>query len=139
MTNDVFNTYCPDGFSTINVYLFVAKPPELIDFLKRSFYAEELNRTVNPDNGEIANCILKIGDSSFMISQARAQFMNMRTALYLFTEEVDALYENALLHGGQSEFPPADMDYQDRQAGIVDPAGNYWWISKRLIKKNYQD
>lgn len=26
------------------------------------------------------------------------------------------------------EFEPADMDYQDRQSGIIDPGGNYWWI-----------
>jgi PhnB protein len=27
--------------------------------------------------------------------------------------------------------------YDDRQGGIVDPAGNIWWISQRLVDKPY--
>lgn len=73
-----------------------------------------------------------------MISQARGQFLGMKTSMYLYANDVDALYTNALKYGAKSEFEPADMDYGDRQAGIVDPAGNYWWVSKRLEgKENY--
>ena len=34
-------------------------------------------------------------------------------------------------------FRPADMPYQDRQAGVIDPSGNYWWISRRLVEEPY--
>lgn len=135
--NPTFETYTPNGFSTVNAYLFVSNPEELISFLKMSFYAEELNRTIRPETGEIANCILKIGKSSFMISQASGQFENMRTALYLYTKDVDRLYKRALINGAESVFAPMDMDYGDRQGGIVDPSGNYWWISMRLEEKQY--
>lgn len=137
--NTLFNTYKPEGFSTVNAYLFVEHPQELISFLKNAFYAEELDRTVRPDNGDIANCILRIGASCFMISQARGQFLNMRTALYLYVDDVDALYARAITQGATSEFKPADMEYGDRQAGVVDPSGNYWWISKRLQQKGYHE
>lgn len=80
----ILDTYLPEGFGTVNGYLFAENPKELIDFLKKAFYAEEINRSVNPKNGNLANVILKIGSSCFMISQAREQFSNMRTAFYLF-------------------------------------------------------
>jgi len=31
------------------------------------------------------------------------------------------------------------MPYEDRKSGIIDPSGNYWWISKRLIEKGYHE
>lgn len=134
-----YQTYHPEGFSTVNPYIFAAEPEELISFLKKAFDAEETSRTVNPENGEIGNCILKLGASCIMISQARGDFEGMRSSFYLFVENVDEVYHQALECGATDVLAPADMDYQDRQAGIVDPGGNYWWISKRLVKENYQD
>ena len=136
--NKIFNTYRPEGFRTVNSYLFVSDPQKLITFLTEAFYAVEVGRTVTPD-GDIANCILKIGDSCLMISQARGQFEGMRTSHYLYVEDVDSVYQNALKHGAKSEFQPADMDYGDRQAGVVDTAGNHWWISTRLVEAGYHD
>jgi len=138
-TKKLYQTYHPKGFTTVNTYLFAENPPLLIQFLKSAFYAEEGLSTVDPDTSDILNMILYIGQSAIMISQSRGQFIGMRSSFYLFTENVDHLYENALNNGGVSEFAPADMDYGDRQAGIRDPAGNYWWISKRIHSNEYED
>lgn len=137
--NKIFDTYLPDGFGTVNAYLFAEKPEELIDFLKNAFFAEEINRSLNPKTGDVANVILKIGTSCFMISQARGQYLNMRASFYLYVDDVDEMYKRAVENGAKIEFDPMNMDYQDRQSGIVDPAGNYWWISKRLVTKGYED
>ncbi|MFT5884114.1 MAG: PhnB protein [Arcticibacterium sp.] len=67
-----------------------------------------------------------------MITEATKDFEEMKTSHYLFTEDVDALQSRALKYGAKEMFPPTDMDYGDRQGGVIDPAGNYWWISKRL-------
>lgn len=142
-TNDnaapIYNTYRPDGFHTVNSYLFVNHPEKLIDFLKNAFFAQEINRSINPKTKEIANVILKIGDSCFMISQAREPYIGMRTALYLFVDGVEEMHKRALKYGAKEEFKPADMPYQDRQSGIIDPCGNYWWISKRKVEKGYDN
>ena len=135
----IFNTYKPEGFGSVSAYLFAEQPLELITFLRNAFYAEEINRETNPENGEISNCILKIGDSCFIISQARGVFMGMRTSFYLYVNDVDAMYERALENGAENVFKPADMDYGDRQAGVTDLCGNYWWISKRLQQKGYHE
>ncbi|QAA80923.1 VOC family protein [Aequorivita sp. H23M31] len=137
--NKIYDTYRPKGFGTVSSYLMVENPEELINFLKKAFYAEELNRSINPKNGVIANIILKIGNSCFMISQARGEFLNMRTSFYLYVDDVDKLHQRAIENGAKEEFAPRDMEYQDRQSGIIDPSGNYWWISKRLVNKDYED
>ena len=137
--NPIFETYRPDGFGTVNGYLFVAHPLELIDFLKKAFYAEEINRSIRPENGDISNCILKIGTSCFMISQARGAFMGMRTAFYLYVDDVDAIYKRAIENGATAVFEPENMDFGDRQSGVIDPSGNYWWISKRFDQKGYNE
>lgn len=136
--NKIYDTYRPEGFGTVSGYLMVENPEELIEFLKNAFHAEELNRSMNPKTGEVANVILKIGYSCFMVSQARGQFLNMRTSFYLYVNNVDELHARALKFGGKEEFEPADMDYEDRQSGIIDPSGNYWWISQRLVEKDYE-
>ena len=114
-------------------------PEKLIDFLKNAFYAKEINRSINTETEEIANVILKIGDTCFMISQAREQFIGMRTALYLFVDNVEKMHDRAIKHGAKEEFEPVDMPYKDRQSGIIDPCGNYWWISKRKVEKGYDE
>ncbi len=136
--NKAFKTYKPEGFHSVNPYLFVDHPAELIDFLKNAFYAIEVNRSMMP-NGDIANVILQIGDACFMISQARGEFTGMRTALYLYVDDVDEMHKRAIAFGATVSFEPDDMPYGDRQSGIIDPCGNYWWISKRLEERGYHE
>lgn len=136
---EIFNTYKPENFHTVTPYLFVDAPQRLIEFLKNTFFAKEINRSISPTNGDIANCILEIGDTCFMISQARNQFEGMRTAFYLFVDDVELIHQRARENGAQVEFEPQDMPYGDRQSGIIDPCGNYWWISKRQVKKGYHE
>ena len=134
--NSKFDTFHPDGFRSVNSYLFVKDPEGLIDYLKRSFYAQELNRVLRPDSDDIANVILKIGDSCIMLSQANEPFLDMRTSFYLYVKNVAEMYKNVIEQGGESVFEPADQEYGDRQGGIEDPAGNYWWISTRLSESS---
>ena len=134
--NSKFDTFHPDGFRSVNSHLFVKDPKGLIDYLKLSFYAQELNRVLLPDSDDIANVILKIGDSCIMLSQANKPFLDMRTSFYLYVKNVDEMCKNAIEQGGKSVFEPADQEYGDRQGGIEDPAGNYWWISTRLSESS---
>jgi len=136
---NVFDTFRPEGFHSVTPYLIVDKPLILIEFLKKTFFAAELDCTIDPESGNIANCILQIGDTCFMISQAKHPYKSMQTSFYLYVEDVDMLHRRAIENGAILEFEPADMPYDDRQSGIIDPCGNYWWISKRLVKKGYHE
>lgn len=73
-----------------------------------------------------------------MINQAREQFIGMRTALYIFVDNVDEKHKRAIEYGAKEEFKPEDMPYEDRQSDIIDLCGNYWWISKRQVNTEYR-
>ena len=136
--NPIFDTKIPEGFSNMNSYLFTDKPAELIEWLQQVFYATELGRTEGPE-GIIRNSVLKIGNTCFMIAQSSKDLHTSRTAFYLYVNDVDQMFKRATDHGAGIVFQPDDMDFGDRQGGIIDPAGNYWWISKRLEEGPYKN
>jgi PhnB protein len=134
--NELFNTSKPDGFTNVNSYVFLDDPQGMISFCEKVFYAEEKSRTLR-ENGDIGNVILQIGDSCIMLAQAPPAIGPTPSCFYLYTSNVDHLYQRAVDHGAQSVFPPGDQDYGDRSGGVQDPFGNYWWISMRLAEGDY--
>lgn len=134
----IYSTYKPKGFSTISLYLMVKNAKDYLAFLKSAFFAEEKQMSLDPENGEIRNCILQIGDACFMLSEARPPFEDMKSTYYLYTNDVDALHKNAIENGAIEYFPPQNMPYEDRQSGLIDKVGNYWWISQRLVEEDYK-
>lgn len=128
--------YVPEGFGTVFPYMIVNGVDDLLSFFIRVFDAKELGRTVS--NDRIANLQVQIGNSKFMMSEAGQGGMRaMPGTYYVYVEDVDKTFAKALSFGATEVFEPADMSYQDRQAGIIDPSGNYWWISKRLVEEPY--
>ena len=129
--------YIPDGYGTVFPYMIVERAEALTGFLRKVFGASVEGKTVFPD-GRIANIRVRIGTSTFMISQAGPGAMKaMPATYYIYVEDVDRTFKTALANGGRRIFEPADMPYKDRQAGITDPSGNAWWISKRLVEEPY--
>lgn len=130
--------YVPEGYGTVFPYMMVEDIEGFITFLKNVFDAKELGRTVM--KGRVANCRLRVGTTSFMVSEVDGvNFKPLPSAYYIYVENTDATFAKALSHGAKRVFDPADMPYQDRQAGVIDPAGNYWWISTRLVNEPYDD
>lgn len=128
--------YVPKGFGTVFPYMIVNAVDDLLSFFIQVFEAKELGRTVS--NDRIANLQVQIGNSKFMMSEAGPGGMQaMPGTYYVYVEDVDKTFAKALSCGATEVFGPADMPYQDRQAGIIDPSGNYWWISRRLVEEPY--
>ncbi len=120
----------PDGYHTITPYLVVQGVPKLIDFLKEAFGGVEKECMTLPD-GTVIHAEVRIGDSLVMMGEARGQFKPMPGSLYLYVPDTDAAYKRALQAGGMTTMEPADQFYGDRNAGVMDPAGNLWWIATR--------
>lgn len=121
----------PDGFHTITPYLTVEGATKLMDFLKQAFGAEEIYRTTRPD-ATIGHALMKIGDSMLMLGDAAGPWKPMPSAIYLYVTDTDDTYKRALQAGATSLMEPADMFYGDRNSGVQDPSGNYWWISTHI-------
>ncbi|MEM6806012.1 MAG: VOC family protein [Bacteroidota bacterium] len=133
---NLYQTFRPEGFGNLNIYLMMDDPQAFIDFVQNVFAAEEISRTED-EEGVIRNSILKIGDTCMMVAQVQKGFSHMSMAFYLYVNDTDSLYQKALDAGCEALFEPMDMDYGDRQGGVKDPFGNYWWISKRLVEEAY--
>jgi uncharacterized glyoxalase superfamily protein PhnB len=120
----------PDGYHTVTPYLVVQGVAQLIDFVKQAFGAEAKECMQAPD-GSVMHAEVKIGDSMVMMGEAKGEHKPMPCCLYLYVPDTDAVYRRALQAGGTSLMEPADQFYGDRNAGVKDFAGNYWWIGTR--------
>lgn len=124
------------GFRTITPFLIHSNAPALVDFLKKTFGAEELKRnTAGEANGFYAE--VRIGDSMIMIGGgSAARHGNLPSALHVYVDDCDAVYRRALdagavtLMGAMGE--PADRPYGERSGYVEDAFGNYWYIATRF-------
>jgi PhnB protein len=123
--------FMPKGFRTVTPYLVVEDAPALIDFTARAFGAEERHRTSGSGGGIHAE--VRIGDSMVMIGgggEGRPLSMPaMPTALHLYVEDTDSVYQRALDAGASSTGAPVDQEYGERSAGVKDRSGNVWYIA----------
>jgi PhnB protein len=120
----------PEGYHTISPYFAVRDAHGLVDFLKQAFDARAEVHTM-PD-GTILNAQVQVGDSMVLIGQAPKDHPDdklMPAMLYMYVEDVDAVYKKAMQAGGKSIREPADQFYGDRTGAVADLAGNQWWIA----------
>jgi uncharacterized glyoxalase superfamily protein PhnB len=103
-----------------------------MDFLKRAFDAEEIERLAMPD-GTVMHGQMKVGDSMVMIGQVPqdSNYPLMPAMLYMYVNDADAAYRKAMQAGGKSVMEPVDQFYGDRSGAVEDPAGNQWWMATR--------
>ncbi|HKE56103.1 MAG TPA: VOC family protein [Pyrinomonadaceae bacterium] len=113
---------------TVTVYFHPVGAARMIEFLDQAFGAKEVMRHQS-DEGYIYHAKVRLGDSIVEMGEAHDQWQSMPTAIYLYVEDVDAVYEQALQAGAVSVVPPADQPYGDRNAWVKDPFENIWYIA----------
>jgi PhnB protein len=121
----------PEGYHTVTPYLIVEGAQKLIDFLKQGFDAAERFSMPGPD-GKIGHAEVQIGNSVVMLADASPRWKSTKTMLYLYVEDVDAVYKKAVAAGGKAVMEPANQFYGDRSAGVEDAFGNYWGIATHV-------
>ncbi|MBS0584015.1 MAG: VOC family protein [Proteobacteria bacterium] len=126
----------PKGFTTVTPCFCVDGAETFAAFLKSAFGGVEIGRSLRAD-GRIANVQVRIGTSTVMASEASGKYPAMHAAYYLYVEDAGKTMEQALRSGAKLEMEVGDMPYGDRQGGVVDPCGNIWWISQRLVDEAY--
>jgi PhnB protein len=121
----------PEGYHTVTPCLVVHGAQKLLDFLKAAFGAKETFCFRAADD-RIAHAEILIGDSIIMLADATPESEASSTALYMYVEDVDAVYAHPLEAGGKSAGKPTNQFYGDRSARIIDPLGNRWGIATRI-------
>ena len=122
----------PKGYSTLTTYLVAQDADGLIEFLTKTFGAEETFRSGPGSEGGV-HCEVKIGDSMLMVGGGAAGMKwrgtPMPSAFHIYVPDCDATYARALEAGGTSIDKPADQSYGERSATVKDAAGNSWYIA----------
>ena len=121
----------PEGYHTVVPYIVAADAEALLKFLKTGLKATERGVMRYPD-GRIWHGDVVVGDSHVMLSQATEQHPAMPATLYLYVPDTDAAYREALAAGATSVMEPADQFYGDRNAGVRDSNGNFWYFGTHV-------
>ena len=112
---------------TVTVYFHPIGAQGFIDFVTNAFDGKELMR--HAENDMILHAKVQVGDSVIELGEARSPEQPLPTAIYLFVDDVDATYEQALKAGGESMLAPTDQSYGHRNAWVKDPFDNVWYIA----------
>jgi PhnB protein len=128
----------PQGYHSVSPYLTCRDAARAIDFYKKALDAKEVMRMAGPD-GKIMHAELQIGDSRIMIadempgmSQAPDAKALHSSALFLYTENVDALFNRAVQAGAHEDQKLDNMFWGDRYGKFTDPFGHQWAVATHI-------
>lgn len=130
----------PSGFHTATPYLIVNGATAALEFYRNAFGATEFER-ITDENGKIRHGEFRIGDSCFMIVDEHPSFPDYQGPLtrggssvhiYLYVEDVDHVFQQAIKAGAKQLLPVQDQFYGDRSGGVTDPFGHIWYIATHI-------
>lgn len=121
----------PPGFHTVTPYLTVKGATELLEFVKQAFGAEETECQRGPD-GKVNHAQVVIGDSNVMMGECPTDLEPMPSTLYLYVDDVDAWFKQAIAAGGEVIEEPNDKFYGDRSGAVQDSCGNRWYMATHV-------
>jgi PhnB protein len=129
----------PEGYHTVTPYLAVGNAAEAIDFYRRAFGAKERVRMPGPGD-TVMHAELEIGDSHVMLSDPFPQASTTppkelggtSASVFMYVEDIDAVYRQAIDAGATSLMEPDDMFWGDRFGSVQDPFGHSWTIATHI-------
>lgn len=129
----------PAGYHSITPYLVVSDGNRALEFYKQAFGATEIHRMAGP-GGKIGHAEFKIGDSIIMLSdempggqtQSPQSLGGSPVGLFLYVENVDSAFNQAVKAGAKGDMPPQDMFWGDRYGKVTDPFGHQWSLATHV-------
>ncbi|MBV9302917.1 MAG: VOC family protein [Acidobacteriaceae bacterium] len=129
----------PEGYHTATPYLVVNDGNRALEFYKKAFGAKETVRMSGP-GGKIGHAEFKIGDSMIMLSDEMPGSGNRSAqslggspvGIFLYVENVDSVFQQAVNAGAKADMPPQDMFWGDRFGKLTDPFGHNWSVATHI-------
>ncbi len=124
----------PPGMPWLSPYFTVRDAAAARDFYRRAFGLEPKFEMPGPD-GKLAHVEMSWHDQVIMFgpegptTPAKAPATSGVPApmgLFLYCDDVDALYARATAAGAKGVEPPRDMFWGDRTCRLLDPDGHSW-------------
>jgi PhnB protein len=130
-------SYLPQGFHSVTLHLTVKGASDYLEFLKKAFNAEEIDRSPMPD-GRLMHATVRIGDSYMMLNDDFPEMGSPPIAVghwplrvNLYVPDADAQWAQALDAGCTVVYPLQDQFWGDRYGQVQDPQGFVWSIATR--------
>jgi PhnB protein len=128
----------PEGYHAITPAITCKNAAKAIDFYKNVLGASEIMRMQGP-GGMVTHAELRIGDSVIFISD---EFPGMAVAptgsgpassyLFLYTDNVDTVFNRAVSAGCHVDMPLDNMFWGDRYGKVTDPFGHHWGLAQHV-------
>jgi PhnB protein len=125
----------PDRMSWVSPYLIVKDVDQSLRFYNGAFGFDS-GRTMRDDRGVIVHAETFHHDSCIMMGAQSPENTTRQSpkisghaspvSLYLYCDDVDAMYARALKHGATSIDAPEDMFYGDRRCTVEGVNGYQW-------------
>jgi PhnB protein len=124
----------PSNMPWLTPCLTVKDPDAAVAFYEKAFGFEKRFSMPGPDgrtaHAEVAwrDCLVMLGPESATEPCKSPATSGVRpsSSLYLYCDDVDALFQRAKAAGARVEAPPQDMFWGDRVCTLIDPDGYRW-------------
>jgi PhnB protein len=128
----------PQGHAAVMPFLMGERMDKLIEFMTKILGAEELYRLTHA-NGKVWHAQLRIGDAIVMAGDTMGMHPPAQMNLYVYVDDVDAMFKKAIEAGAESIAEPEMQFYGDRAGGFRDFAGNVWWLANHREDVSYDE
>ncbi len=130
----------PEHLHTVTPTLTCTPCADAIDFYQRAFGAEEIGPRMAGPDGVVAHAELRIGDSVVMLAdewpdgptQSPTTLGGSTAALFVYTDDVDALWDRAVAAGAEVVYPLELQFYGDKGGRVRDPFGHTWGLAQHV-------
>lgn len=130
----------PDHLRTVTPSLTATPCAEAIEFYKRAFGAEEIEPRMTGPDGVVAHAEIKIGDSVIMLgdewpdgpTSSPHTLGGSTAAIFIYTDDVDDLWERAIAAGCEEVYPLELQFYGDKGGRVRDPFGHTWGLAQHI-------
>ena len=133
--------YKPAGIPGLMPYLTIVDSEKAIKFYQEAFGFRVDGEPMAKD-GKIMHAEMTYLDTRIMFSDqgtwdglSKAPAVDERPCpinLYVYTEDVDKFFENAVKNGAKSVMPPTDMFWGDRMCRLADLDGYEWSFAQNI-------
>ena len=130
----------PEHLRSVTPSIVCTPCSDAIDFYERAFGAVEVPPRMTGPDGSIGHAEIRIGDSVIMVADewpggptlAPPTLGGSTVALFIYTDNVDAMWQRALDAGAEVVFPLELQFYGDRSGRLRDPFGHTWGLAQRV-------
>lgn len=135
MTNAV-----PAHLNSITPSLVVTPCDEAIEFYKHAFGAEEIEPRMTGPDGKVGHAEIRIAGSVVMLAdewpdgptQSPTSLGGSTCALFIYSENIDELWDRAVNAGAEVVYPLELQFYGDRGGRLRDPFGHTWGLGEHV-------